>query len=546
MNFSKFEKLLSIFIVVFLLVVQLSLHVNAANTSGDIFLIGDSMYSDISQNKSGNGWSWNAAKFTLTLNGYNGGPVIFLPYAQNTKTLHIVVKNKNVLHYSSVPTHVQFQKRTVFAALLVEKCNVHVSGGGTLSTNASGENSTSSLWVSKDLTIEDITLNCIGEHQSIVSENIVVNDSVLNIDSPEGYWCTSSLFENSTINFKNSYRSQIENFASGGKHTFKNCTIDALVGARPLNSTPIRATLFSGMANYVFDHTAFKVRQGQHNRADNVITLFSLGYPDNIGNSIAINNNSRFELTDCVDNAFRAFTINISNSSITGTCTDNLFSSILLNITDSSVDITCVGNKSSGNALIVGQDINIANSNIKGQSNGNIWGTGILSYSEYENNISLTDTYLDLEGKGNTFGGGFSWNYKMPEKWTVILDGVESNLSANSAKLNLFHDKVVVKFQGNATSTQPGNGISSTKPANQSVSEKTTDKEPTKGSASEQTADKELKETETSGQSLQKTDRSGKKEKNSQFTPFAIIISILGVLGAITYIYIRLKNKKQL
>ncbi len=554
MKIFKHKKLLSLFTLFFLLVTQLPLHVDATNTSGDIFLIGDSIYSDISQNKNGNGWYWDAANFTLTLDGYNGGPVFFIPSSQSSKTLQIIVKKNNSLRYDGVPANYPASGRTSFAALLVENCNVHISGGGTLSTNASGKGGSCSLSASNNVTIENITLNCVGQYQSFSCENITVKKSVLNIDSPEGYWCISALFENSTISLKNSRSNgnEAESFASGGRQTFKNCSVDVLVGAGSSNSTPTRTTLFDGIATYVFDNTVFKVRQGQHNHGSDFITLFSLGYPSNEGNGITIKNNSRFELSDCVDDVFRAFEINVSNSSITGKCTNNLFSSILLNITNSNVDITCAGNTPSSSALIVGQDINISNSNIKGRVNGNVWGPSSLSYSEYEKNLSLIDTHLDLEGKVDTFVDSCSLNYTTPEKWIVILDGAESDLSVNSPKLNLRHGKVVIKYDENLNASQPAgtknppkndSSTPSKEPTNQSVPEQTINsdsKETVENDTTPQKVDNnEPKQTVDKGTTSKKTD---KKDKGPNFIIIIILPLVIGIVGATTYIYIRRKK----
>lgn len=544
----KAKKLLSLFILVLLLLTQLPIYAEAANTSGDIFYIENSLYSDISQNKNGNGWYWDAANFTLTLNGYNSGPVFFLLSAKTSKTMNIVAKNNNVLRYDGVPNVQSFIGREDFAALLVENCDVHISGGGTISAEASGKGSTGSLSASNKVTIENTTLNCIGQYQSFVVENIVVKNSVLNLDSPVGYWCVSSVFENSSINFKNSRSNtnDAESFASGGKHTFKNCTVDVLVGARPSDSTPIRATLFAGgFATYVFDNTEFKVRQGQHNHADNFITLFSLGGPANAGNSITITNNSRFELADCVGDAFRAFEIKVSNSSITGACTNNLFSSILLDITNSNVDVTCAGNTTFFNTLIVGQDINISNSNIKGRINGNIWGACDIFYPEYENNLSIIDTQLDMEGKVDTFVDSFSLNYKNPELWTVILDGVESSLSVNSPQLNLRHSKVVIKYVGSPNSPQTSNTTPSEKPTNQSVPEETTDnnsKESVENDVTPQKTDNNTKETAKNDTRPQKTDKKNNK-KNAKLTFVFILVPVLGIAGVAAYVFIKRKTK---
>ena len=535
------KKILSLCILIFILVIQLPLDAIAANSNDKIY-IGNSVYSDISRNESGNGWKWDAAKFTLTLDGYQGGPILFISSSQNANTLQIVVKNDNTLTYDAVPSNYPSDGRTAFAALLIENCNVHVSGGGTLTMNASGKGSSCVFSTSKNMSIENITLKCVGEQQSLCAESIAVNNATMYLDSPEGYWCNSSNFENTTIYFKNSKvgANQSETFASGGKHTFKKCTMEVLLGARVLNTTPITATVFSGIATYVFDNTSFTVKQGQHQHKDNIFTLFSLGYPSNMGNSITIKNNSRFVLNECVDNVFRAFEIKIMDSSITGVCANNLFSAILLNISNSSLDVACTGNTSES-ALIVGQDITISKSTVQARAKGNVWAESESVYPEYVEKLSLVDSHLDLEGKTDTFVKAYSLNYSSPENWKVVLDGTESTLSINSSQLNLRHSKVVVQYVEKAKVPQTsGSTPTDTTTAQPSVEEPTSD-------LPQETVEKEVVS--------EKTDTTSKKEtgKNDAVTTGAVEKSnlpmiIIGVIAMFlvggVIVYICIKHKK--
>lgn len=555
---------------------QLILPVDAADVSGDVFVIENRVFSNLSQNQSGNGWNWNASDFTLTLDGYNSGAIMFVPISQQSNTFKVVVKNDNYVNYDNniKPCPVSdtsgscfnngvycifCQRNSNVAALYVKNCNVHISGGGSLNTQCSGTDGDYSVYVSNGTTIENTTLNCAGGWIALACDTLVVKNSTLGFDSSHAYQTRTASFENSTLNYKNSTpnNNSSEMVTSGGKHTFNKCTVDILIGARPLDSNPIRSTYFSGLASYVFDNTVVRVKQGQHNDTANFITLFSLGYPENEHNKLTIKNNSRFEFESCVSKAFSAFEIEVLDSVVTGTCTSNLFSAIQLNISNSNIDVDCSGNSQYELPFFEVHEIHIANSNIKGKTNSNIWVPHNISYPSYEKKLSLMDTHLDIEGKVDQFGDKWSLNYTTPEKWIVMLDGAKSDLLVNSPQLNLRHEKIVIKIDENYNPSKSNNTISdnanNTNKTNNSKTDVSDLSEGNSSNTSEEQLDQVVAEsTETTGsedsKKTIKTDKVQKKETN-KISPIilVVIISVLviGVAGAVVYIYKKTKSISQ-
>lgn len=550
--------------LILMLIYQLILPVNAADLNGDVFVIENNVYSGFSQNQRGNGWNWDASSFTLTLDGYNSGAIMFVPASQTSRTFNVVVKNNNTVSYDSnqKPCPVDAcsmngmkcvfcQRNSMVAALCIKNANVLISGGGTLNTTLSGSAGNYSFFATYGTTIENTILNCVGRGIALACDSLVVKNSTLSFDSPHAYQTRTSSFENSTLNYKNSNPNDnySEMVTSGGKHTFNKCTVDILIGARPLNSSPIRSTCFAGLASYEFDNTVVRVKQGQHNNTANSITIFSLGYPENEGNKLTIRNNSRLEFERCVSKAFAVFEMNVSDSVITGTCTGNPFSAIKLNISDSNVDVTCSGNPQNDQAYFTVHTINISNSNIKGKTNSNIWAPYDISYPSIEKKLLLADTYLDIEGKVDKFGDKWNLNYTTPEKWKVILDGTESGLSVNSPQLNLRHGKIVIKVDENYNASKPNNTTSdatnSSKPisatTDSSNSSNTTGSDSIQGT-SEETVNEQLDQTTTDStvttgseesKNTIKTDKVQKGETN-KISPIilVVILSVLVIGGA--------------
>lgn len=554
-------------VLILMLIHQLILPVDAADLNGDVFVIENNVYSGFSQNQSGNGWTWDASSFTLTLDGYNSGAIMFVPASQTSNTFKVVVRNSNNVCFDSNQTPcptgacslngmkcVFCQRNYSVAALYAKNSNLHISGGGTLNTTLSGSAGNYAVSATYGATIENTTLNCIGRGIALACDTLVVKNSALNFDSPHAYQTRTSSFENSTLNYKNSNSNDnySEMVTSGGNHTFNKCTVDILIGARPMSSTPIRSTCFAGLASYVFDNTVLKVKQGQHNNTANSITIFSLGYPENERNSLTIKNNSRFEFERCVSKAFAVFEMNVSDSVITGTCTGNPFSAIKLNISNSTVDVTCSGNYQNDQAFFTVHTINISNSNIKGKTNSNIWAPYDISYPSIEKKLSLVDTHLDIEGKVDEFGEKWSLNYATPEKWIVTLDGTKSDLLVNSPQLNLRHGKIVIKVDENYNPSKPNNTTSAnTNNTNNSKAEVNDLSESNTSNTSEEHSDQVVTEsTETTGsEDSKKTIKIDKaeKKKTNKISPIVlvVIISVLVIAGAGVVVYFFKKRKNR-
>lgn len=545
------------FVLALVLIYQSILSVAAADLNGDVFVIENNVYSGFTQNQSGNGWSWDAASYTLTLDGYNSGAIMFVPATQTSNTFKIVVKNNNNVCYDSNQNRcpvgvcsangskcIFCQRNYSVGAVYAKNSNIHISGGGTLNSTLSGSAGNYALYTTANTTIENSTLNCVGRGIALACGNLVVKNSTLSFDSPHAYQTTTSSFENSTLNYKNSnpHDNYSEVVTSGGNHTFSKCTINILIGARPLNSTPIYSTCFAGLASYVFNNTVLKVKQGQHNNSANSFTLFSLGYPENEHNSLTIRNNCRFEFEGCVSKAFAAYEINVSDSVITGTCTGNPFSAIKLNISNSNIDVTCGGNSQNEQAFFTVHSINISNSNIKGKTNSNIWAPFDISYPSIEKKLSLVDTHLDIEGKVDKFGNKCSLNYTTPEKWVVTLDGVKSDLSVNSPQLNLRHGKIVIKVDENYSPSKANNN---TKADVNAVNENNS------SSKTEEELDKlDTESTTTTGsddsKKTIKTNKGNKKETDKGSPIILVIILSVIVLGGAGAVFFFIKKRKKI
>lgn len=446
------------------MVIYFVLPSSAVELAKDTFVIDGNYYSDISQDLNGKGWSWDASEFKLTLDGYNSSFIVFVPATESSKTLKIVAKNNNFITYNKdeTPCPVDRANDCVssshecyfcgkfrdIAALYVKNCLVNISGG-ILNIKALGNNA-NAISLFGNSTIENTILNCFATGTSIETGLFIAKKSTINMDSYRAFASNVNCNE-CKISYKNSdiNNTYCELINSGGEHIFKNSTFEITLGARPLDNNKIHFSGFQGSARYEFDNTIVKLKQGPHNNIDNSSVLFSLGYPEMFNNWLKIKNNSRFELDECIDCAFSAFEVSLSDSTIVGTYGETLFATAKLNVTNSNIDVECKGNDQ--REFVEAHEVSIKNSNVKVKTKGELWSQYPYDIFEtpIEKKLTLVDTCLDLEGKVDKFGDKWSLDYTTPEKWMVILDGMKSDLSINSTKLDIRHKKLVIKVDEN-------------------------------------------------------------------------------------------------
>lgn len=435
---------------------------SALDFAKDYFVIEGNTYYDISQDLSGNGWSWDASEFKLTLNGYNSSYILFCPAKSTSKTLKIVLKNTNTVKYNKDEVACPIDNSNNcdnagskcnfcytdgdIAALYVLNCAVNLSGG-TLNATATGSY-TDAIYFSYDSTIENTTLNCKAPDVSLGGDKLTIKKSTVVMDSQVGYSANLSCVD-CKLTYKNSNNNgeHREVISSGGDHVFKNCTFDIITGARQLDNETLYFRGFQGRASYEFDNTVLKVKQGTHNNPNNSYVLFSLGYPELEKNHIIIKNNSEFEIDKCMESVFSAQQVEISNSKVTGACLRRFVGAAKFSITNSDIDIT--GNGDATGVFIEAHEINIKNSKVKLQTKGYLWVPNQDFDFSNEKKLSLVDSQIDFSGKVDKFGEKWSLKYSEPEKWIVMLDGAKSNSSVNSSKLDIRHEKLVIKIDEN-------------------------------------------------------------------------------------------------
>lgn len=562
-----------VLLVAVLMLTFIVLPSNALDFEKDTFIIDGTYYSDISKDLNGNGWSFDASEFKLTLDGYDSSLILFCPAVDNSKILNIVLKNTNTVEYNIAEVNCPIynsknyiegivsehscyfcRKITGIAALYVQNCGVNLSGG-TLNVKAIGYGA-SAVFFSKDSIIENTTLNCTAGYISLWSfRGLTIKNSTINMDSERAF-STDVVFDGCKITYKNSdiYNKHHELLCSGGELLFKNSTFEITVGARALDSKGIVFSGFQGSATCEFDNTVLKVKQGPHNNPNNSSVLFSLGYPELENNRLTIKNNSRFEMDECIECAFSANQINISDSTIVGTLGRNFAAAAKLNITNSDIDI--VGKGEETDVFIEAEVFNVKNSKLKCKTNGYIWVNNQWFDFSNEKKLTLIDSQIDFSGNVDKFGEKWTLEYTTPEKWMVILDGVKSELSINSANLDIRHESLVIKIDENYKPNQSKPTTTTTTTPNQNISEIIVSTPETDNSSltnetssvdtGNQLSSQNNNEQET-GNTIGSEAPVNNSEKNTANIVLIITLCVLAVIvvGVVTFIYIyKKKNNK--
>ena len=564
----NWKKIILTLTSIFLLSIGYASLTFAADLSKDVFIIDDQVFTNLSQNSSGNGWSWNASKNTLTIDGYNGGPIMYTLNQKSTKPFKLVVKNNNTINYdtdermcpalkpnqsceNSSGYKCAFCQRQNggFGGILTKNCQLQISGGGTIKIKSNGTNTI----YADDALIQNVTITSDSSSDGGNFNNLIMKNCTWNIDAVRAIGNKNATFENCTISYKNTRPTHHDHWASGGNTTFKNCTMNITMGAIPLDSESMYGSFFVGNAQYIFDNTTVNIKGGPHNNLENSQGLCDVGYPALYHSSITIKNNSKFFLNANIDSAFSAFKINISDSSINGVCSGRLIAAIICDITNSKIDVTCPNEMEAGCVFVV-QKLNIKNSKIKVKTPCDMWGKAIED-PDYEKGFTLVDTELELEGKVGKFFDSRKLNYTTPEKWLVYLDGVQSKLSVNSPELSLLHKKIVIKVNENyvpspSKPTTPG-GTNSTQVGNQNSGNDTssTDQNNESNDANLESSDNN-QELSNQSHDKDKSKETVKTEKNKNKTPLPIIIVIVSVIavgaGIVTAVFIYKKKKEML
>lgn len=138
---------------------------------------------------SGAGYTYKSESYTLTLNGYNGGYILF--NGTNAETFHVVLEGEN-----SISSNCSLSSY----ALGASDANMEISGDGSLTvTNTNTASHTCAIHATGDLTINggSIKVNNDSEGTAVCADkNIVITDGNVEIASENG-WGIGSLSERS-------------------------------------------------------------------------------------------------------------------------------------------------------------------------------------------------------------------------------------------------------------------------------------------------------------------------------------------------------------
>ncbi|MGN0166211.1 MAG: hypothetical protein ACI39R_08515, partial [Lachnospiraceae bacterium] len=163
----------------------------ADDPAGTLYVSGASY--DATEDQSGEGWSWDAASYTLTLDGFEGYDVKL--YSNFDSTVNLVISGVNTVKSESNYDAIN---------LYSDAGEFSVSGSGTLNVTYSSDDSLSFNDGDGNATISDVTLNFSDIDYGFYADGIDLENVTLTVeDAYEGFLVDDLCIKDSIITISN-------------------------------------------------------------------------------------------------------------------------------------------------------------------------------------------------------------------------------------------------------------------------------------------------------------------------------------------------------